>query len=142
MKININGQLLVDNSLDYDRIHQLVNDNSYNSLGDAIASKIQTAIENTEWYHQRPPSNFDLTEDFEHVKSICGPDLNCYWDSANWTIMNKTELTADIYKFITNRFDVVRDGFLHNFWPQDHAWHQLIQMIDWHFILDCISWFF
>lgn len=140
MKINIDGQLFFDSSLDYERIHQIVNDNSYNSIGEAITSKISEAIHNTEWYHHTP-NNFDLVQNFNHVQGICGESLSCYMDSLNWSIMNKTELTADIYKFISDRMAVIREGFQYNFWPKDHL-HHVLDLIDWHFILDCISWFF
>jgi hypothetical protein len=139
MKISINGIYLADSSLDYDRIHRLVEDNTYNSIGDAIISRISE----TEWY-QHTPQNFDLVHNFKEVQAICGDidNMVCYMDSFNWSIMNKTELTADIFKFISHRMSVIREGFTENFWPSDHILHNALNLIDWHFILDCISWFF
>lgn len=139
MKITINGQLYFDNSLDYNHIHQMVNDNSYNSIGEAITTKLSEAIQNTEWYHHAP-NKMDVIKNFDHVQMVCGNDNNCWADAANWTIMNKTELTSDIYKFITDRMAVMREGFQYNFWPKDHLQH-VLNLIDWHFILDCVSWF-
>jgi hypothetical protein len=141
MKIIINGQLFVDGSLDYDRIHQIIKDNSYDSIGDAVISKLSDAIHHTEWY-QRTPQNFDLVHNFNDVQAICGDFFNnqvCYMDSFNWSVMNKTELTSDIFKFISHRMSVIREGFANNFLPD---FHTILNFIDWHFILDCVSWFF
>ena len=140
MKININGNYLADSSLDYEKVHQVIEDNTYNSIGDAIFSRITE----TEWY-QHTPQNFDFVKNFNEVEAICGDPLKgtnlmCYQDSLNWSIMNKSELTADIYKFITHRVSVIRHGFSDNFWPKD--FHTVLDLIDWHFILDCISCFF
>lgn len=147
MKITINGQLLADSSLDYDRIHQLVNDNSYNSIGDAIISKVSDAIHHTEWYHHTP-YKFDLVHNFNDVQAICGDYTGglgspaCYIDAFNWSIMNKTELTADIYKFISDRMAIMRDGIQNNLIPHHHLdFGGIFNLVDWHFILDCISWF-
>jgi hypothetical protein len=151
MKISINGSLFVDNSLNYDHIHQLVNDNSYNSIGDAVISKLSDAIHQSGWYHHTP-QNFDLVHNFNDVQAFCGDNAVCYMDSLNWAIMNKSELTADIYKFITNQTSIMREGIQNNLIPHYHidfyTFHlpklipNLLDCIDWHFILDCISWFF
>ncbi|MEH7086500.1 hypothetical protein V7139_27800, partial [Neobacillus drentensis] len=133
---------LADSSLDYDRVHQIVEDNTYDSIGDAVISKISDAVHNSEWY-QHTPQNFDLVHNFKEVQAICGDidNMVCYMDSLNWSIMNKTELTADIFRFISHRMSVIRTGFTENFLPSDHIEH-LLNFIDWHFILDCICWFF
>lgn len=148
MKININGQLLADDSLNYEKLHQAVENNTYNGLGDAISGHIQNAIHNTEWY-QHEPHNFDLVKNFDHVQAICGDYTgglgsgSCYMDALNWSIMNKTELTRDIYKFITDRASVIRDGLQNNLIPHQHLdFGGIFNLIDWHFVLDCISWFF
>jgi hypothetical protein len=137
MKVLINGELFFNNRTD--QLFQTIDQNTYNSIGDAITSKITEAIHHTEWYNHTP-YNFDLVKNFNDVQAYCGNDAACYMDSLNWSIMNKTELTTDIYKFITYRVSVVKDGFAHNFWPSDHAQH-ILNFIDWHFVLDCISWF-
>lgn len=150
MKISINGIYLADSSLDYERIHKLVNDNTYDSIGDAVLTKLSDSIHHTEWYYHTP-QNFDLVHNFNDVQAKCAEDAFCYLDSFNWSIMNKTELTADIYKFITDKTAIVRDGIENNFIPNNHiefSWFDgpvklipnLLDMIDWHFILDCISW--
>jgi hypothetical protein len=128
LKIKING-ILLTSSLDYDKIHKAVENNTYNGLGDAVISKISDAVHNSEWY-QDTPYKFDLFNNFHHVQAICGDlgtvnetntsfiidsnNLACWMDSANWTIMNKTPLTSDIYKFISERSYVIRHG-LNNF---------------------------
>lgn len=129
--VKING-----NPLDYDRIHQAVQDNTYDSLGNAIISKISDALQHTEWY-QHTPNKFDMVQNLDHVKMICGYKPECYADSLNWSIMNKTALTSDVYKFISDRMAVIREGFQYNFLPK-----HILDLIDWHFVLDCISWFF
>lgn len=138
MKILINGIYLTDSSLDYEKIHQLVQNNTYDSIGDAVISKISDAINHSEWYNHTP-KEFDLFENTNHVKGICGNDLDCYADSANWTIMNKTELTSDIYKFITDRVYVIKHGFTDNFLPDRIHWEEVLNFIDWNFVLDYIS---
>jgi hypothetical protein len=99
------------------------------------------SFHNTEWY-QHNPNQFDLAQNFNHVQSICGENLNCYWDAANWTITDKTEVTSDIYKFISDRMTVIREGLQYNFLPKHIDFHAVLNLIDWHFIMDCISWFF
>jgi hypothetical protein len=142
MKIKINGILLANSLLDYNRIHKAVQDNTYNGIGDALTIKISDAIQHSEWY-QHTPNKMDLFKDWDHVQAICGTNKACYMDSFSWSVMDKTELTADIYKFITDRTAIVREGFENNFIPHHHldfSW--VFNLIDWHFILDCISWFF
>ncbi|MEH7548239.1 hypothetical protein [Neobacillus vireti] len=142
MKISFNGIYLVDSSLDYERVHQSVQDNTYDSIGDAIGGHIHNVIHNTEWYHHTP-QDFDLVENFNNVQAICGENLNCFWDAANWSIMNKTELTSDIYKFITHRMSILRDGLQNNLIPDHHLdYGGIFNLIDWNFLLDCILWIF
>ena len=138
-----------DSSLNYERVHQLVEDNAYHSVGEVIMEKIQ----HTEWYNHTP-YNFDLVKNFNDVKAICGDSPFCWTDSLNWSIMNKSELTADIYKFISHRAAVIRNGFETNFLPKgttlhdimsywpDYSFKSILNLIDWNFLLDCISWFF
>ncbi|MCM2531714.1 hypothetical protein NDK43_03975 [Neobacillus pocheonensis] len=141
LNIKINGIIYsADNSLNYDHIHQLVQENTYDSIGDAIFSKISDSIHQSEWY-QYTPQKFDLVENFNQVQAICNQNLDCYADSLNWSIMNKTELTSDFYKFITQRIHVVKQGFTDNFLPDYIDLHAIMDLIDWHFILDCVSWF-
>jgi hypothetical protein len=147
MKISINGKLYIDQ---YEQIHSLVNQNSYSSIGDFLQDKLGNAIHHTEWFKHQP-QNFDLVHNFSDVQSKCGDDAFCYMDSLNWSIMNKSELTTDIYKFITNQTAIMRNGFENNLIPNKHiefSWFHLpeitqniLNMIDWHFVLDCISWF-
>lgn len=137
MKVSINGKFYFDS---YDQIHAAVQENTYDSLGDAVISKLSEAIHHSEWY-QHTPKDFDLFENTNRVQAICGDNLACYADSANWTIANKTEFTADLYKFITDRVYVIRHGFKDNFLPDHINWDAFANFIDWHFILDCISWF-
>lgn len=136
MRVLINRKLFIDQA---DGILQKIDKNTYNSIGDAITSKITDTIHHTEWY-SHTPYNFDLVKNFNNVQAYCGNDAACYMDSMNWSIMNKTELTEDIYKFITHRVSVVKEGFEHNFWPWDHAQH-VLNLIDWNFVLDCVAWF-
>ncbi|MEH7122133.1 hypothetical protein V7127_02690 [Bacillus sp. JJ1773] len=96
-----------------------------------IRSKIDGAIKESHWYQYEHP-NFDRIKDYDTVQNICKDDFFCHLDSVNWTIMNKTEITSNIYKFIAHRVSIVKDGFANNFWPDE---------FDWGFILDCILWF-
>jgi hypothetical protein len=137
MKISINGNYLCDAKTD--AFFKQIDQNTYNSLGQAIQDKLANAIHQTDWYNYQP-QNFDLVKNFNDVQAHCNNDLPCYMDSLNWAIMNKSELTADIYKFIVHRVHVVKQGFAENFWPSDHMQH-VLNFIDWHFILDCVSWF-
>lgn len=136
MKILINGNYFT--STQTDEFFRRIDQNTYNSLGEAVSDKLNTAIQNTQWYHHTPPKSFDLFQNFNDVQSYCRDNVACYMDAMNWSIMNKTELTADIYKFITHRVSVVKEGFAHHFLPSDA---HILNFIDWHFILDCISWF-
>ena len=111
-----------------------------NEGGDAVISKLSDDIHQSEWYHHTP-QNFDLVHNFKEVQAICNNNLDCYADSFNWSIMNKNELTADIYKFITHRVSVIREGFTDNFLPKHIDFHAVLDFMDWQFILDCISWF-
>src|SRR5690554_3153817 len=103
-----------------------------------IVDKVKGAIKNTDWYQYEHPS-FDLVENFNDVQMICKDSLACYLDSFNWSIMNKTELTASIYKFITHRVHVVKDRFTNNFLPDQINWNVILNFIDWQVILNCIS---
>jgi hypothetical protein len=145
MRVLINGKLFIDN---YDRIHSYVNEHSSNGIGGIIKDRLSEAIQNTEWY-QHAPNKMDLFKDWSHVQSICGDykgglgDGACYLDSMNWSIMNKTELTADIYKFISDRMAVMREGIQDNLIPNHHLdFGGIFNLIDWHFVLDCIGIFF
>lgn len=138
LKILINGIYLADSSLDYEKIHKLVQDNTYDSIGDAVISKFSDAIHHSEWYNHTP-KDFDLVKDFDHIQAICGNNLVCYHDSLDWAIMNKTEFTADIYKFITDRVYVIKHGFSDNFLPDHIHWEAILNIIDWDFLIDCIS---
>lgn len=135
MRVLLNGKMFFDSQTEefFNRIDQ----NTYNSIGEAIESKIMDYIHHTDWYNYNPP----VASDLKDLHEICGNNAACYMDNANWQIMNKTEVTADIYKFITQRVHVVKDGFSHNFWPWDHAQH-ILNFIDWNFVLDCVAWFF
>lgn len=73
-------------------------------------ARVGEEIKSTEWY-QDEPQNFDLVKNYNEVMEKCGDDIICQMDSFNWTVMNKTEITASIYKFITNRAHVIRRGF-------------------------------
>lgn len=147
MKISINNKLFYDNSVN--EIFNKIDSNSYNSIGEAITDKITNAIHNTEWFQTATPHKFDLVQNFDHVQAICGDYTGglgsgaCYMDALNWSIMNKTELTKEIYKFIAERAAVMRDGFQNNLIHGQHFdFGGIFNLIDWHFILDCISWFF
>ncbi|MDQ1003944.1 hypothetical protein QFZ28_004344 [Neobacillus niacini] len=140
LNIRVNGILQCTSSLDYDCIHQIVEDNTYDSIGNAAISKISDAIHNSQWY-DHTPINFDLVHNFNDVQAICNNNIVCYMDSFNWSIMNKTELTADIFKFISHRMSVIREGFTNNFLPDYIDFGAILDFIDWQFILNCISWF-
>lgn len=71
---------------------------------------VEGELKHTEFY-QYEPKQFDLVKDFDNVKTICNDNLFCWLDAYHWSIMNKSELTASIYKYITHRVHVFKDGF-------------------------------
>jgi hypothetical protein len=71
---------------------------------------VEGELKQTEWY-QYEPINFDLVKDFDNVKTVCDDNLFCLLDAYHWSIMNKSELTASIYKYIAHRVHVIKDGF-------------------------------
>jgi hypothetical protein len=140
LKVKMNGVLLQDNGpLRNEELLEYIDNNFHNSLSEALQAKFQAAIQNTEWYQYEHP-NFDLVKNTEQVKNICGEDPDCYADALNWTIMNKTEITSNIYKFISHRVSVVKDGLTNNFLPDRLNWDAFID--NWDLVLDCILWFF
>lgn len=86
------------------------NENGWQVLG----NKINFKYENAEW-NQHTPS-MDIFEDINQVKDFCGnfgdnfENTNCWLDVYNWSLMNKTKLTEDIFQFINHRANVVRNG--------------------------------
>ncbi len=80
-----------------------------------LGNKIKIKYENAEWNQHKP--SMDIFEDINQVKDYCGnfgdsfENTNCWLDVYNWSLMNKTKLTEDIYQFINHRANVVRNGF-------------------------------
>jgi hypothetical protein len=66
-------------------------------------------ITDQEWYQYEHP-NFDLVRNYEDVKAICDQNAFCWLDSFNWSIMNTTELTSSLYKFVTYHTNVIKQG--------------------------------
>lgn len=106
-------------------------------INGVVVEKLKGKIQDTDWYQYEHPS-FDLVENFYDVQNICKDSLACYLDSFNWSIMNKTELTASIYKFITHRVYVIKDGFANNFLPDQINWDVVFNFIDWSSVLSFI----
>lgn len=75
-----------------------------------LRAVVEGELKQTEWY-QYEPVQFDLVQNFDNVKTVCDDNLFCLLDAFNWSIMNKSELTASIYKYIVHRVYVVKDGF-------------------------------
>lgn len=125
MILKINGV-----ETDYDRIHSIIEKNSYDSIGEAIADKIQGTIHNTEWYQHT--SDFNIFKDYEAVKNMCRENPACLMDAVNRSVMETTEPTKMIYRLISHRVDVVKNAFANNFLPEE---------INWELVLDCILWF-
>ncbi len=78
--------------------------------------KTRDMILETDFYHHEgAPSMKDLHK----VEAICNDDPFCWLDSANRLLMESTEVTKTVYRFITHRMAIVRDGVEHNFLPWD-----------------------
>lgn len=75
-----------------------------------LRASVGNEIKSTEWY-QYQPVKFDLVKDFDNVKKVCSDDLFCLLDAFNWSVMNKTEWSASLYKYITHRVSVMKEGF-------------------------------
>jgi hypothetical protein len=87
------------------------------SAYEILGNKIKVKYENLEWNkHNSEAMNYDLFENLDQVKSACGAfgnDLestSCWLDVYNWSLMNKTKLTEDIYQFISHRAYIVRSS--------------------------------
>lgn len=125
MIVKINGV-----PTDYDRIHQIIVDNSYDSIGEAVADKVKNAIHDTEWYQHT--SDFNVFNNYDAVDNLCGDNAICWMDAVNRSVMETTEPTKMIYRLISHRVGIVKDSFANNFWPEE---------FDWELVLDCILWF-
>lgn len=81
---------------------------------DIIGNKIKIKYDNLEW-NQREPY-LDIFTDIEQVKAYCGgfgndvESTTCWLDAYNWSLMNKSKLTEDIYQFISHRAGIIRSG--------------------------------
>ena len=87
-----------------------------------IGNKMKFKYENLEFnQHHSKSMNYDLFENVHQVEAVCGNDSFCWLDVFNWSIMNKTKLTEDIYQFIQNRSYIVQQGFINEF--KDFEWN-------------------
>lgn len=78
--------------------------------------KTRDVIMETKWYqHEGAPSMADLNK----VEAVCNDDPFCWMDAANRLIMDSTPVTQAIYRFITHRTAIIRDGIENNFLPWD-----------------------
>lgn len=121
MILKINGV-----ETDYERIHRLVEENTPDSLAEGLLKKFH----DTEWYQHT--SDFNVFENYDGVKALCDENLLCWMDAVNRSGMEISEPTKMVYRFISHRAEVIKDGFANNFWPD---------YIDWNVLLDCIAWF-
>jgi hypothetical protein len=92
-------------------------------------NKLKFKYENAEW--QQVTHEVDLFKDplFE-INKYCGDDPTCWLDVYNWSLMNKTTLTEDIYQFIVHKANVIREAIdreIANF------------NIDWEYIFEAIN---
>lgn len=97
---------------------------------------MKMVLNGSHWYEYKPGVE-DMFKHFDYVQATCRDNPICYMDSFNYSVMNQNEVSAAVYQFISHRAAVVRDGFEHNFFNRLHI---ALDMIDWHFILDCITW--
>lgn len=80
-----------------------------------IGNKIKVKYESLDWNQREPYLN--IFDDIDKVKAYCGnfgEDIEgtaCWLDAYNWSLMNKTPITEDIYQFISHRAGVIRGGF-------------------------------
>lgn len=85
------------------------------SAYEIVGNKIKVKYESLDW-NQREPY-LDVFDDIEKVKAYCGKfgedieGTTCWLDAYNWSLMNKTPLTEDIYQFISHRAGIIRGGF-------------------------------
>lgn len=113
-------------NMSYEEIHDYVEACQY----DSVSERIMDLLQKTDWY-QQSNSDFNIFKNWEGVKNLCKDDALCLMDAVNRSVMESTKGTEMIYKFISHRAALVRDGFENNFW----------QGIDWEMVLDCILWF-
>lgn len=108
------------------------NETGWNVLG----NKIKYKYKNAEWNQHEP--SMDIFKDINQVKDYCGnfgdsfENTNCWLDVYNWSLMNKTKFTEDIYQFINHRANVVRNGFtkeIENFSINEEMRQDLIDKI-------------
>ena len=76
-----------------------------------IGNKIKMKYDGFEW--QQVKVHHDIFEDINTVSARCGngdtfEEATCWLDAFNWSVMNKTHLTEDIYQFIAHRSGVMR----------------------------------
>lgn len=81
---------------------------------EVIGNRIKVTYDNFEWNQKEP--QLDIFKDINQVNNVCGngdtlPEINCWLDVFNWSVMNKTKLTEDIYQFINHRARITRAGF-------------------------------
>ena len=79
---------------------------------EVIGNKIKYKYEGFEWNRQ-PTPRVDVFENIDQVNQVCGngdtfKEAMCWLDAYNWSLMNKTKLTEDIYQFITHRAVLIR----------------------------------
>jgi hypothetical protein len=123
--IKINGVEISDG---YD-LHDLIQDNSYQSIAEIITGNLTEAIQSTQWYREN--SDFNIFSNYEGVRGLCDDNAFCWMDAVNRSVMETNEVTGSIYKFIQHRAGLIREGFAENLLGDNLE-----------AVLDCILWFF
>jgi hypothetical protein len=101
----------------------------------ALPKSIKFRFENNQWQQVQPKR--DLFKDFDDVKYVCGDgdnlsEMACWLDTYNWSLMNKTKFTEDIYQFISHRAQIMRKGVdkeIDNFHINEEMKQQLVQTL-------------
>lgn len=110
-------------------IHQVVQENSYQSIPDMVKGNISELVHNASWYREN--SDFNIFNNYEAVRGLCGDDAICWMDAVNRSVMETNEITGSVYKIIQHRVGLIREGFTENLWGDNLE-----------AVLDCILWFF
>lgn len=106
-----------------------------------IRARIEEGLNSTEWgsYH---PYHDPAARTLGDIAAVCNDNVPCILDYGIHNTMDKNEVMNYVYQFITHRAHIVRDGLQNNLIPHHHLdFGGIFDLIDWHFILDCIGVF-
>jgi hypothetical protein len=109
-------------------IHQIAQENSYQSISEMVKGNLSELVQNTEWYREN--SDINIFSNYEAVRSVCDDNAICWMDAVNRSVMESNEVTGAVYKFIQHRAALIKEGFMENLLGDNLE-----------AVLDCILWF-